>query len=668
MVTGVGPMKEHDYPIDDRPVDQNKRRLLKFSLSRRGTLASIVGLGGWTLLGSDVTRAKSGNSRQGPRPRGWNQDVDAQGHELFNLDSLAMRSNSSKISDFEGSNLSIDAGVLNATDTRTNVSDDGDLIVPEASDINFAANLGVSDDGDGSVTVNATGLSLWEDIDEDSLLEASAYNGVDVDQVDAGFVEAPEFGTKADTPLLLIVNGERAFFIEPTSGVAGANIVGGHPSNSVGSDVWGATISGGGYDDGTDGRPNTVSSNFGTVGGGFGNRVHAVNSTIGGGGRNTATGSSATIGGGISNEADGSRSSVGGGQGNQAKSSFTTVSGGTGNLAEGESTTVAGGQSNEARGQESTVGGGLSNEAAAPQSFVGGGINNEANGDRATIGGGIGNTAGIDRADEGATVAGGIENEALEEGSVIGGGSSNQALGRDCTVAGGRDNVATSRLSSVGGGEQNRASAAYATVPGGADNLAIRKYSFAAGRNATADSSGAFVWADSSDFEFRADGLNSWNVRATGGAKFVSGIDSNGTPTAGVELAPGDGSWSALSARSAKEHIHSVHPREILSRVEALDISSWSYKSQDEEVRHIGPMAEDFYEAFEFGASRDRITSVDADGVALAAIQGLGEKIEEKDEQIASLKEENDALQNRLEEIEARIETLEEGSGTVTVD
>ena len=44
--------------------------------------------------------------------------------------------------------------------------------------------------------------------------------------------------------------------------------------------------------------------------------------------------------------------------------------------------------------------------------------------------------------------------------------------------------------------------------------------------------------------------------------------------------------------------------------------------------RHIGPVAQDFHAAFGLGTHETAIATVDADGVALAAIQGLNEKVE----------------------------------------
>lgn len=51
----------------------------------------------------------------------------------------------------------LDVTVTGGADTRTDVSDSGVEVVPETSDINFDTNLSVTDDGDGSVTVDASG-------------------------------------------------------------------------------------------------------------------------------------------------------------------------------------------------------------------------------------------------------------------------------------------------------------------------------------------------------------------------------------------------------------------------------------------------------------------------------------------------------------------------------
>jgi len=56
-------------------------------------------------------------------------------------------------------------------------------------------------------------------------------------------------------------------------------------------------------------------------------------------------------------------------------------------------------------------------------------------------------------------------------------------------------------------------------------------------------------------------------------------------------------------------------------------------------------MAQDFYAAFAVGPDDKHIATVDADGVALAAIQGLNQKLDET-------REENAELKQRLEKLE----------------
>ena len=95
------------------------------------------------------------------------------------------------------------------------------------------------------------------------------------------------------------------------------------------------------------------------------------------------------------------------------------------------------------------------------------------------------------------------------------------------------------------------------------------------------------------------------------------------------------------SDRNAKEDFKPVSPRDVLAKVSALPISEWQYKSEKagdaEAARHIGPMAQDFSAAFALGRDDKHISVVDEGGVALAAIQGLNEKLDQKDAQIREL-------------------------------
>ncbi len=107
------------------------------------------------------------------------------------------------------------------------------------------------------------------------------------------------------------------------------------------------------------------------------------------------------------------------------------------------------------------------------------------------------------------------------------------------------------------------------------------------------------------------------------------------------------GTVNGSSDRNVKENFQPVNPREVLDKVTALPISRWNYKA-DSEVAHVGPMAQDFYTAFEVGMDDKHISMVDADGVALAAIQGLNQKLEETRAENAQLKHDLSELKEQF--------------------
>jgi hypothetical protein len=127
-------------------------------------------------------------------------------------------------------------------------------------------------------------------------------------------------------------------------------------------------------------------------------------------------------------------------------------------------------------------------------------------------------------------------------------------------------------------------------------------------------------------------------------------LDQNGNATFLGTVTPG-------SSRTIKEGFNAIEPLEVLSKVAALPITTWSYK-QDPGVRHIGPMAEDFFSAFAVGADAKGISVTDSAGVTLAAIQGLNQKMQEKDAALAELRQENAELNKRLADLEALVTKL----------
>jgi hypothetical protein len=254
-------------------------------------------------------------------------------------------------------------------------------------------------------------------------------------------------------------------------------------------------------------------------------------------------------------------------------------------------------------------------------------------------------------------------------GNEAGNGNEDPADAQYATVAGGKDNAASGLGSTVSGGEKNLSSGSFSTIAGGFGNKTDGNFTFAAGRRANIEGThpGAFVYADSNESSFDSKAANEFAVRATGGVRFVTGIDPHGSPQEGVKLEPGSGSWSSLSSSSIKANVTSVEAKIVLRQLVNVPISTWNYKDQAPSIRHIGPQAEDFYTAFSLGEDERHISTIDADGVALAAIQGLHQMVKEQEDQmiaqqrkIAILELEKAMQQERIAVLEGRLAKIEE--------
>jgi hypothetical protein len=497
-------------------------------------------------------------------------------------------------------------------------------------------------------------------------------------------------GTGDNQPLNLISWNSRVLRLETKKVSLGGfdsliavNTLGGASGNVISNGVMGGTIAGGGAETnhlfGSEAAPNTVLDNFGTVGGG-------LNNTAGYASADFDDARAATVAGGENNAAGNEWAAVGGGRFNTASGTFATVGGGYSNRIGNynSNSTISGGSENfiEPNVSYATIGGGIGNliQGYTDASTVVGGYFNAilAGAYSSTIGGGEGNL---------------IHTNALN--STIGGGAQN-------TI------VDYAQLSTIGGGYNNviQFDALAATIPGGSDNTAAGDYSFAAGRRAQANHSGTFVWADSTDADFASTAANQFAIRASGGVRLSDSTPnlSFGSTTRqmlnlwgtqygiGVQTAtvyfrcdnadandgfiwyrggvhndgyanPGGGGTEMMhlvssglyvngaivltSDRNAKENFTLVSPREVLEKVVALPISRWNFK-EDKASEHLGPMAQDFRAAFGLGPDDKHITTVDADGVALAAIQGLNQKLNEKDAEIQQLKQRLDKLETLI--------------------
>lgn len=426
-------------------------------------------------------------------------------------------------------------------------------------------------------------------------------------------------GTTDNVALELKANSVRALRLEPNTSAA-PNVIGGAAVNSASAGVVGATIAGGGAGsfNGT-AITNIVRAHFGFIGGGGANGINtgATNSVIAGGYLNVISNNAAfaTVGGGIANGAGTNAATVAGGYYNLASGFESTVAGGEANLASGTASFVGGGVTNIASGFEAVVGGGELNDATGPISFVGGGYFNAAS----------------------------------KYGAVVAGGYANGAVGTNSIVAGGESNLASNSVSTVSGGYFNGATGQGATVPGGWANLAAGSNSFAAGFVANAANHGAFVWSDSSSTTaFSSTAANQFNVRAAGGTR----IFSNSGATLGVQLGANATSWSALSDHNAKKDFAPVDGREVLRKLDEVPVQSWRYKWDEAgSTPHLGPVAQEFKAVFFPGRDDKSISTLEFDGVELAAIQGLHALVKEKDARINS-------LEQRLADLEAKLGKL----------
>jgi hypothetical protein len=63
---------------------------------------------------------------------------------------------------------------------------------------------------------------------------------------------------------------------------------------------------------------------------------------------------------------------------------------------------------------------------------------------------------------------------------------------------------------------------------------------------------------------------------------------------------------------------------------------TWNYKAQNPSIRHVGPVAQDFAKAFHFGEDNKHISTVDAEGVNLAATQALYKLTQKQNRELKS--------------------------------
>ena len=171
---------------------------------------------------------------------------------------------------------------------------------------------------------------------------------------------------------------------------------------------------------------------------------------------------------------------------------------------------------------------------------------------------------------------------------------------------------------------------------------------------------GTFVYADTSSAIVTVPTAdNQFVARASGGIVFYS----DSTLTNGVTLFAGSGSWASVSDRNKKENFCEVNGENVLSELSKIKITSWNYKSQSASIRHIGPMAQDFYKAFRLGESKKKINMVDIDGINLLAIKTLYSRINKFDasmNNLNQLKAETKNISDDQESLDKRLDIIQQ--------
>ncbi len=240
--------------------------------------------------------------------------------------------------------------------------------------------------------------------------------------------------------------------------------------------------------------------------------------------------------------------------------------------------------------------------------------------------------------------------------STTASGDSSTALGSS-TTANGTNSTALGKNSTASG---------YGSTAFGSYTTALGNYSTALGYGTIASGNGSTALGNTTTAEsycetvigrfntnYTPSSTNEWN---SADRLFVVG---NGTTSAArsdalIVYKNGNatlkGTLTQGSDRNRKTDIVPADTAAILSAVAALPVSTWKYK--DETTTHLGPMAQDFAAAFRLGADETGIASVDADGVALAAIQELNKRV-------AALAEQNAAKDARIDALEARLAAIE---------
>ncbi len=443
-------------------------------------------------------------------------------------------------------------------------------------------------------------------------------------------------GTSDAQPLELRVDNVQVARFEsreyPGLDVALSNVVLGGPGNVVSPGVTGAMMLGAAFPldfvppPGAGETRNQVSDHLGLVLGGYGNVAGDLSGAL-------DNASSATV--------LGSEMSRASGRGSLVLSGFLSTASGHGSVAQGYRNTAAGNESLAIGGDSSTALGAAA--VAIGDSVCAGAGNSWAGGSNAKVRPPAG--TGADPAGAGCD---GVPNAAGASGDVGTFIWADSPPDADDFVSTGANQFAIRARGGV------RLSDETSQYFGAATRQMLNLYNQSYGIGVQ---SSTLYQRSNAQFAWFRDGAHSNVALEPGvGGQLLMTLGSNAGTPMGVARAQ---QFVNVSDRHAKTAFAPVDPLDVLARVLELPLSEWSYRATAGEntadERHLGPMAQDFHAAFGLGGDDRTIATVDADGVALAAIQGLNAKLEAEN---AALRAQHESLRETVDAMRAELDVL----------
>ncbi|HEV2802818.1 MAG TPA: tail fiber domain-containing protein [Pyrinomonadaceae bacterium] len=174
---------------------------------------------------------------------------------------------------------------------------------------------------------------------------------------------------------------------------------------------------------------------------------------------------------------------------------------------------------------------------------------------------------------------------------------------------------------------------------------------------------GTFIWSDgaaqATADTFRNTANNEFAARATGGFRFRTNLGG----TTGCNLPAGSGVFNCTSSRTTKENFKLASGEDVLARLRKIPVSTWNYTAEGSNVRHMGPMAEDFYQEFGLGTGNTSIGVQDLAGVSLAAVKALDQRttqLQQRTAEVEQLRSEVQTLRAANASMEQRLAALEQ--------